>query len=285
MIVSVIYRSPSQNNREFDSFLLTFEQLLSDIITRKPTASITTREFNARSYSWWSHDINISEDTNLYSLTSSNRFSQLINKLTHAQTNSFSCIDLIFQDFISDYKKADPEKIRKALDLVNWERLFSNKDINAEVSILNETTLNVFSNSVCNNYITIDDKDPLWMNKTIKLKIKAKDNMYKKYIRNERFEGDFVLLQTLITELNELLSTSKALYYQNLGKKFINPVLQAKPNLSIQKTLNTVKKIPLIPDLLKDDKFVTDMKTKAIYFEQVFGRTMGTFKKRQQTFI
>ena len=63
MIVSVICRSPSQNNREFDSFLLNFEQLLSDISTRKPTVSIITGDFNARSSSWWSDDVNISEGT------------------------------------------------------------------------------------------------------------------------------------------------------------------------------------------------------------------------------
>ena len=213
MIVSVIYRSPSQNNREFDSFLLNFEQLLSDISTRKPTVSIITGDFNARSSSWWSDDINTSEGTNLYSLTSSNGFSQLINEPTHLQTNSSSCIDLIFTDqpnlsvnsgvhaslhpnchhqivhtsfnlsisypppyqhLIWDYKKADSEKIRKAFDLVNWERLFSNKDINRQVSILNETILNIFSNYVPNKYITINDKNPIWMNKIIKLKIKAK---------------------------------------------------------------------------------------------------------------
>ena len=92
--------------------------------------------------------------------------------------------------------------------MVNWERLFSKKDINTQVSILNETILNVFSNYVPNKYITIDDKDPVWMNETIKLKIKAKYNMYKKYIQNGGFESDFALLETLITELNELVSTT-----------------------------------------------------------------------------
>ena len=90
MIVSVIYRSPSQNNCEFDSFLLNFEQLLSDISTRKPTVSIITGDFNARSSS--------SEGTNLFSLTSSNRFFQLINEPTYVQSNSSSCIDLLFTD-------------------------------------------------------------------------------------------------------------------------------------------------------------------------------------------
>ena len=53
-----------------------------------------------------------------------------------------------------------------------------------------------------NKYITIDE-DPVWRNETIKLKIKAKDNMYEKHIQNGRFQSDSVLLETLITEHNE----------------------------------------------------------------------------------
>ena len=51
MIVYIIYRSQSQSNRIFDTFLLNFEQLLSDISTREPTVSIIMGEFNARSSS------------------------------------------------------------------------------------------------------------------------------------------------------------------------------------------------------------------------------------------
>ena len=98
MIVSVIYCSSNQNNREFDSFLLDFEKLLSNITTRKSTVSIITGDYNARSSSWWSDDINTSEGTNLYSLTSSTGFSQLITKPTHVQSNSYSCINLLFTD-------------------------------------------------------------------------------------------------------------------------------------------------------------------------------------------
>ena len=39
VIVSVIYRSPSQSDSEFDLFLLNFEKLLSDINERKPARS------------------------------------------------------------------------------------------------------------------------------------------------------------------------------------------------------------------------------------------------------
>ena len=72
-----------------------------------------------------------------------------------------------------------------------------------------------------NKYITIDEKDPVWMNEAIKSKIKSKSNMYNKYIQNRRFESDFLLLKTLITELTELINTTKVSYYQNLSKKLI----------------------------------------------------------------
>ena len=168
------------------------------------------------------------------------------HQIVHTSFNLNISYPLPYQRLIWDHKNADSQKIRKALDLVNWERLFSKKDINTQVSILNETMLTVFSYYVPNKYITIDDTDPVWMNETIKLKIKAKYNMYEKYIQNGRFESDFVLLETLITELNELVSTTKALYYQNIGKKLNDPLLQAKTYWSILKTFYNDKKISLI---------------------------------------
>ena len=51
MIVSVTYRSPCQNNDGFDAFLSNFEQLLRDINELKPSLSVITGDFNARSSS------------------------------------------------------------------------------------------------------------------------------------------------------------------------------------------------------------------------------------------
>ena len=74
---------------------------------------------------------------------------------------------------------ADEKIIRKALDSVNWERLFHGKNTHAQVLALNETILNVFQNYVPNKYITIDDKDPVRMNEIIKSKIKTKNLNFK----------------------------------------------------------------------------------------------------------
>ena len=108
------------------------------------------------------------------------------------------------------------------------------------------------------------------MNETVKLKIKLKNNIYNKYIQSGRFESDFLLLEILITELNELFNTTKALYYESLSKKLNNPLLEVKTYCSILKKFYNEKKIPLISPFLVDDKFVTDIKTKTCIFNKFF---------------
>ena len=98
MIVSVIYCTPSQSTDEFDSFLSNFENFLNNINKGKPPLSAVIGTFNSRSSSWWSKDSDTIEGFKLFSLTSSNRLSQLINEPIHILTNSTSCIDLIFTD-------------------------------------------------------------------------------------------------------------------------------------------------------------------------------------------
>ena len=127
------------------------------------------------------------------------------------------------------------------------------------------TILNVFRNYVPNKYITVDEKDPVWMNEIIKSKVKAKDKLCKQYIKNGRFESDFVFIETLVNEINALISNAKTLYYVNLAKKLNNPLLQAKTYWSIYKAFYNNKEIPLIPSLLINDKFVMIYKQKQIF--------------------
>ena len=183
-----------------------------------------------------------------------------------------------YQRLIWDYKKADANIIRKALDSVNWERLFDSKNINEQVIALNETILNVFRNYVPNKYITTDDKDPIWMNENIKSKIKTKNILFKQYIQNGRFESDFVFLENLITEINELISSTKNLYYESLAKKLNNPLLQAKTYWSILKSFYNEKNPPIIPPLLVDNNFVTDIQTKANIFNKFFAEQCTPLK-------
>ena len=88
---------PQAKQNEFDFFLSNLEIFLSGINKCKLYLSVVKGDFNARPSYWWCKDINTAEGLNLFSLMSSNGFSQLINKPTNTQTSS-SCIDLIFTD-------------------------------------------------------------------------------------------------------------------------------------------------------------------------------------------
>ena len=110
--------------------------------------------------------------------------------------------------------------------------LFDQKSIEAEIATFNDTMLNIFRNFVPNK----------WINETIKSKIKAKLILQKKYIQNGKFESDFIFLENSLTELNQLISSTKASYYENLGKKLNNPILQAKAYWSVLKTFYNDKK-------------------------------------------
>ena len=112
------------------------------------------------------------------------------------------------------WKKTDSTNIRKALDSVNWDRLFDKKDLNSQF----ETTLNVFRNCVPNKYVTDHDKDPKWMNEIIKSQMEKK-TIPALYIPNGRFQSDLVFTESLIAWPNDLISYAKDLCYENLAKK------------------------------------------------------------------
>ena len=56
------------------------------------------------------------------------------------------------------------ESVKKSTESVNCELVFSNKSAHKQVSIFNETSMNIFPNFVPNKLVTFDNKDAPWMN-------------------------------------------------------------------------------------------------------------------------
>ena len=65
------------------SFVLNFEQLISDKMSPDPHFILVTGDFNVRSSSWWKNDLTTSEGNQVYAITSSYGLSQLICEPTH----------------------------------------------------------------------------------------------------------------------------------------------------------------------------------------------------------
>ena len=78
--------------------------------------------------------------------------------------------------------------------------------------------MNVFSNYIPNKSITIDDKDPPWMNDEIKNKIKKRDIFHQQLKKYKLNLTDFDAMNELTSELSSIISQRKEEYYLNLLK-------------------------------------------------------------------
>ena len=63
--------------------------------------------------------------------------------------------------------------------MFDWDRAFINTNVSEKVFILNKTVLNILSNFIPHETLTIDDKTPPWFTK--KNIIQEKSNVYKSY--------------------------------------------------------------------------------------------------------
>ena len=227
----VIYQSPSQKAVEFDKFLSNFESLLNFVKQLQPSFTIILGDFNARSKSWWPDDITSPEGTDIDSVTTVYGLQQLISLI--------SCIDFICTDqpnlavdsgnhlslhlnchhqiiyckfnltieypptcerLVWDYKHSDENAIAKAPDQVDWNFLFFNKNVHEQVSILNRTLINAFSNFILNKQVTFNDKDPPWMTSNLRDKINWRNSIYKDYLKNGKINYHYIKLQHAISE-------------------------------------------------------------------------------------
>ena len=75
--------------------------------------------------------------------------------------------------------------------------------------------MNIFSNYIPNKFITIDDKDPPWMNKYMKRKIMDK-KVVKSFNTNNKSYDAYLKLQTVSTELPEMILKRTDDYYRQL---------------------------------------------------------------------
>ena len=79
-------------------------------------------------------------------------------------------------------KKSQNDAIKKAIELVNCNFLVSNKSVptlykQVRLIVFNQTLI-FFSNYIPNKLITVNEKDPPWMNESVKKKIMVKKYTY-----------------------------------------------------------------------------------------------------------
>ena len=97
-----LYRSPSQTQEEFNTFLDNLESNLETGFLSDLFLTTLIGDFNAKYASWNSKDNSTTGGSKLRLLTSQFGLNQIINKPTHITNNSSTCIDLLFTDQLSN---------------------------------------------------------------------------------------------------------------------------------------------------------------------------------------
>ena len=114
---------------------------------------------------------------------------------------------------IWQFNRADVDAISRAISHFPWQRsLHQIFDPSSQVTLLNDTILNVMSNFVPNKTIKIKPSEPEWINRQIKTMLKKQNRLYKRYKNNGFQEVDKVNLDVFRKECDEAIEKSKRSY-------------------------------------------------------------------------
>ena len=272
---------------------------------------VSLGNFNAKSSNWYNKDITSTADRKIEAVTLQNGLHQDINEPTHLLNNvSSSCINLIFNsqpnlliesgvqpslhpnchhqiifakfnlDIVHPppyeretwhYQKGNINFIKRAINSFDWEKAFSNIDVDKMVSIFNQTIINILCNFIPPETVLFDDRDSPWMIKEIKKLIHEKKHIFNCFPRNNNDKQLSDRLKDLQTQLNILIEKSKGKYYSRITSKLSDFGKSSKTYWSILKSFLIGKKIPCIPPLFENNKRITDFKKKAKLFNSFFG--------------
>ena len=294
---------------EFETFLKNFELTLDKIHENNPFMTIVLGDFNAKSNNWCKSDITSLEGSKVDTIANSYGLNQLIQEPTHILNSSSSCIDLIFtsqpnlvmesgihsllhsnchhqivfakfnlsifypppyERTVWYYERANTELITRAIDQFDWVRALSNVNVDEKVYFFTQTLLNIIQNFISHKTITCDDRDPPWINKEIKKLMLEKNLTFKSYCYSNKSMFFFEKFKALQYQLSMSIEESKEKYYTKLSSRLADPLTHPKTYWSILKTFLNNQKIPCIPPLFYENKFITDFKEKAELFNHFF---------------
>ena len=139
--------------------------------------------------------------------------------------------------------------LEKHLIYFPGKKRLRNLDTNDLIFLFNKTIKNIISNYIPHKTVTIDDRDHPWINKNVKQLILEKNEMYKKYVNENKEPRIFDKVKCLQNELNSIIESNKQKYYSRLSKKLVDPMTSTKSYWSTLKMFLNNKKIPCIPPL------------------------------------
>jgi hypothetical protein len=130
--------------------------------------------------------------------------------------------------------------------------------------------VNIMSNFVPNEMKTFCPREPEWLNRDVKNLLRKQNKIYKRYMRNGYKHEDKIIMDRLRNECSLAIKNAKEKYFTDLGAKLADPSTGQKIYWKILNKFLNKCKIPRIPPLFVQDKFITNCKEKASIFNNFF---------------
>ena len=133
------------------------------------------------------------------------------------------------------------------------------------------------SNFVPNEVKTVCPREPEWLNTNIKKLIRNQNKIFKRYKKNGYKNEDKVVVDRLRNECHEAIKNAKEKYLRDLGAKLADQTTGQKTYWKILNKFLNKCKVPRIPPLFVQDKFITNCKEKASIFNNFFTQQCTPF--------
>ena len=169
------------------------------------------------------------------------------------------------------YHRANTEAIQKSLNNFPWvQHLNLNNDVDWQVKSFTEIFLNIMSNFIPNELKKIVPRDPPWINKALKTKLKRKNRFFKNYKKHGYKPEDKTQLDSFRVECQTAIEEAKNNYLNSLGSKLNDSYTSQKSYWKIINKVMNKCRAPNIPPILVNNKFILDCKEKAKVFIKFF---------------
>ena len=146
------------------------------------------------------------------------------------------------------------------------------------VFLFNRTIKNILSNYIPHEIIIYDDRDPPWIHNRVKELINEKSDTFQCYLHSNKDPNLFNKVEYLQNELKSLIEANKEKYYSRISKRMINSLTSTKTYWSILKSFLNNKKIPCIPPLFHQNRYIIKYKDKAELFKDFFANQCSLIK-------
>ena len=167
--------------------------------------------------------------------------------------------NLIFGKIKKDHKNAIAEGIQQSMFCFNLKKAFENLSINEKVDVLNAALLNVFRNYIPNKIVKCSHRDPPWLTKLIKSKLKERSKITKEFYRKGQDPTVFTELNKISSECSNLIINAKMGYIQKKSNALNDKNTDLKVCWTVLNNILHNIKMPSIPPILASGKTVTNI--------------------------